>query len=130
MDVDMCSLIDDQVVTTAVPAARKSAHGLHICTWLGTGPTVSVNFSRGSKWTESADYKKIDLGGGVSGFQKVKTAGASECAIKWQHRAISGDVGENMSLNYSYLLSDGTKDDPCGKSLKLVQNALTKLPKP
>jgi hypothetical protein len=128
MDVDLCSVIDDQVVTTAVPAARKSASGLHICNWFGSGPTVSVAFTRGTKWTESADYKKIDLGGGVSGFQKTKTTGSSDCTIKWQHRAISGDVGENLSLNYTYYSAEASKDDPCGKSLKLVQNALTKLP--
>lgn len=130
VNVDLCSVIDGQVLTEAVPAARKQANGLHVCSWLGSGPSVLLTFTRGTKTVESADFKKVDLGGGVTGFQKTKKTGSSDCSIRWQHRSINGDVGDNLALNYTYYSADASKDDPCGKALKLVQNVLTKVPKP
>jgi hypothetical protein len=130
VDVDLCTVIDDQVMTEAVLAARKQAAGLHVCSWQGSGPNVLLTFTRGNKTTESADFKPVDLGSGVTGFQKSKKTGPSDCSIRWQHRSINGDVGDNLALSYSYYSADVTKDDPCGKAVKLAKNVLTKVPKP
>jgi hypothetical protein len=130
IDVDLCTVLDEQVAAEVVPAARKQAGGLHVCSWLGSGPNLLLTFNRGAKTTESADYQPVDLGGGVTGFQKTKKTGPSDCSIRWQHRSTNGDVGENLALSYSYYSADVSKDDPCGKALKLVKNVITKVPKP
>jgi hypothetical protein len=130
LNFDPCASVDDQVINEVVPAARKQADSLHGCNWGGSGPNVFISFSRDTPVTEGDGYRKIDLGGGVSGVQKAKTSRSSECTINWQHRPVDAGTSENVSVYYSYILADGSKDDPCGKDLKVVQNVLTKLPKP
>jgi hypothetical protein len=130
LNVDPCASLDDSVINEVIPAAKKSAGALHGCNWISSGPSLFLNFSRGVPWSEGNGYKKIDLGGGLWGFQKIKTTGSSECTITWQHRPLDAGTGENVSVYYSYILTDGSKDDPCGKDLKLAKNVLTKLPRP
>jgi hypothetical protein len=130
VNVDLCTVIDEQVAAEVVPAARKQASGLHTCSWQGSGPNVLLTYTRGNKTTESADYKPVDLGDGITGFKKTKASGPSDCSIRWQHRSISGDVGDNLALNYSYYSADAGKDDPCGKAVKLAKSVITKVPKP
>jgi hypothetical protein len=130
LNVDPCTAVDDSVADDVVPSARKASTSLHACNWSGTGPNLAISFSIDSPPVEGSGFRKIDLGGGVSGFQKSKTTGSSECTINWQHRSIDAETGENVSVYYSYILTDGAKDDPCGKALKITQNVMTKLPKP
>lgn len=130
LNVDPCAVVDDSVVGEVVPASKKASTSLHSCNWNGAGPNLAIGFAIDSPPVEGSGYRKVDLGGGVTGVQKSKTTGSSECTINWQHRSIDAETGENVSVYYSYILTDGTKDDPCGKALKITQNVMTKLPKP
>lgn len=130
LTVDPCASLDDSAAREAAPAAKKTATGLHSCSWNGSGPSLLLDLRRGATPIAGDGYQKVDLGGGVSGFQKITTADTSECTVKWQHRPLGNDTAETVILDYTYYSGDPAKDDPCGKAVKLAKNILTKLPKP
>lgn len=94
-----------------------------------SGPNLLLDLRRGDTPIEGGGYQKVDLGGGVSGFQKINTAG-TQCTVKWQHRPLGTDTGETAIVDYTYDSGDASKDDPCGKAVKLGKNVLPRLPKP
>ena len=95
-----------------------------------SGPNLLLDLRRGATPIEGDGYQKVDLGGGVSGIQKINTAGTSQCTVKWQHRPLGTDTGETAIVDYTYDSGDASKDDACGKAVKLGKNVLPRLPKP
>jgi hypothetical protein len=130
LPLDPCTGIDDEVAKEIAPVAKKSATGLHGCAWNGSGPQLTLDYRRGYAPGEGQSYKKVDLGGGVSGFQRLKQDNGSECTVEWQHRALDAEKGETVTVDYTNYNADAAKDDPCGKAVKLARNVLAKLPKP
>jgi hypothetical protein len=128
LTVDPCASLDDSAAKEAAPAAKKRA--IHSCSWNGSGPNLLLDLRRGATPIEGDGHQKVDLGGDVSGFQKIKTAGASQRTVKWQHRPLGNDTGETAIVDYTYYSGDASKDDPCGKAVKLAKNVLPRLPKP
>ena len=88
-----------------------------------SGPNLLLDLRRGATPIEGDGYQKVDLGGGVSGFQKINTAGTSQCTVKWQHQPLGNDTGETAIVDYTYYSGDASKDDPFGKAVKLAKTS-------
>lgn len=132
LTADPCTMADTAVVTPVVPSPKSAPSGLHSCDWKsnGTDPTVTVEFLPGLPPLEGDGYSKVDLGGGVTGFQKKGSTSSSQCQVEWQHRPWQGDDVELAQVDYqSYAAQPGT-DDPCGKAVTVAKNVVSKLPKP
>ncbi|WP_410616028.1 DUF3558 domain-containing protein [Amycolatopsis sp. lyj-109] len=128
LTADPCAMADPAVVTAAVPAAKPAPSGLHSCEWKDRGPTATVRFLPGLPPLVGDGYSKVDLGNGVTGFQKQATGGSARCKVEWQHRPWQGDDVELAQVDYQgYADNDA---DPCGKAVTVAKNVVTKLPKP
>ncbi len=128
LTADPCAMADAAVVTTAVPAAKPAPSGLHSCEWRDRGPTVTVGFLPGLPPLVGDGYSKVDLGTGVTGFQKPQTGSSARCKVQWQHRPWQGDDVELAQVDYQGY--DDNDPDPCGKAVTVAKNVVTKLPKP
>lgn len=128
---DSCTVADAAAVTPVVPAAKSAPIGLHSCEWQsnGTDPTVRVAFRPGLPPIVGDGSSKVDLGGGVTGFQKKGTTTTSRCTVEWQHRPWQGDDVELAQVDYQNYAAQADTDDPCGKAVAVAKNVVTKLPK-
>jgi hypothetical protein len=128
---DPCAMADSAAVTPVVPSAKSAPSGLHSCEWQSNGadPTVTVELLPGLPPLEGDGYSKVDLGGGVTGFQKKGTASSSQCEVEWQHRPWQGDDVELAQVDYRSYTGNPATDDPCGKAVTVAKNVVTKLPK-
>jgi hypothetical protein len=132
LTADPCVMAESSVVASAAPSAKPAPSGLHGCDWKATAAaaTVSVEFLPGLPPLEGDGYSKVDLGGGVTGYQKKGTSSSSECDIEWQHRPWQGDDVELAQVRYQNYNAQPDTDDPCGKAVTVAKNVVTKLPKP
>lgn len=130
LTADPCAIADAAVVASAVPSPKPTPSGLHSCEWKGSaaGPGVTIGFLPGLPPLAGDGYAKVDLGGGVTGFQKPDTPGSARCRVQWQHRPWQGDDVELAQVDYRGY--DDEKGDPCGKAVAVAKNVVTKLPKP
>ncbi|MCR6481848.1 DUF3558 domain-containing protein [Amycolatopsis sp. OK19-0408] len=129
---DPCAMADSATVAQAAPSPKAAPSGLHSCDWTGDrgrNPTVTVEFLPGLPPIVGDGYSKVDLGGGVTGFQKKGTGSASECQVEWQHRPWQGDDVELAQVDYRNTSGNPDADDPCGKAVTVAKNVVTKLPK-
>jgi hypothetical protein len=127
---DPCAMADAAVVASAVPSAKSAPSGLHSCVWKGSvaGPEVTVGFLPGLPPLAGDGYSKVDLGNGVTGFQKPDTGSSARCRVQWQHRPWQGDDVELAQVDYQGYADSG--GDPCGKAVTVAKNVVTKLPRP
>jgi hypothetical protein len=132
LTADPCAMAESSVVASAAPSPKQAPSGLHSCDWTsnGTNPTVSVEFLPGLPPLEGDGYSKVDLGGGITGFQKKGTSSTSQCDVEWQHRPWQGDDVELAQVHYRDYNAKPDTDDPCGKAGTVAKNVVTKLPKP
>jgi hypothetical protein len=132
LTADPCAMAESSVVASAAPSPKQAPSGLHSCDWTsnGTNPTVSVEFLPGLPPLEGDGYSKVDLGGGITGFQKKGTSSTSQCDVEWQHRPWQGDDVELAQVRYRDYNAKPDTDDPCGKAVTVAKNVVTKLPKP
>ncbi|MEV7092377.1 DUF3558 domain-containing protein [Amycolatopsis sp. NPDC051045] len=128
LTADPCATADTAVVASAVPSAKSAPSGLHSCEWKGkaTGPAVAVGFLPGLPPLAGDGYSQVDLGSGITGFQKQETTGSPRCKVQWQHRPWQGDDVELAQVDYRAGAADS---DPCGKAVTVAKNVVTKLPK-
>ncbi|WP_245804961.1 DUF3558 domain-containing protein [Amycolatopsis australiensis] len=132
LTADPCAMADTSVVSTVVPSAKSGPAGLHACAWKsnGTDPAVTVGFLPGLPPVVGDGYAKVDLGNGVTGYQKQQSTSASRCTVQWQHRPWQGDDVELAQVDYESYAAEPKADDPCGKAVTVAKNVVTKLPKP
>lgn len=132
LTADPCAMADAAGVAPAVPSAKSAPSGLHSCDWRsnGTNPTATVEFLPGLPPIVGDGYSKVDLGGGVTGFQKQGTVSSSQCEVEWQHRPWQGSDVELAQVEYRNFDAQPDADDPCGKAVVVAKNVVTKLPKP
>lgn len=132
LTADPCAMADTAAVTPAVPSAKSAPSGLHSCQWQSNGanPTVTVEFLPGLPPIVGDGYSKVDLGAGVTAFQKQADGSASRCTVQWQHRPWQGDDVELAQVDYENYNAKPDTDDPCGKAVTVAKNVVTKLPKP
>ncbi|MDQ7804960.1 DUF3558 domain-containing protein [Amycolatopsis sp. A133] len=128
LTADPCAMADTAVVAAAVPSAKSAPSGLHSCEWRDRGPAVTVGFLPGLPPIVGDGYSKVDLGNGVTAFQKQATEGSARCKVQWQHRPWQGDDVELAQVDYQGY--DDDNGDPCGKAVTVAKNVVTKLPKP
>jgi hypothetical protein len=128
LTADPCAMADTAAVTAVVTAAKPAASGLHSCVWRDRGPSVTVGFRPGLPPLVGDGYSKVDLGNGVTGFQKQATGGSARCKVEWQHRPWQGDDVELAQVDYQGY--DDNDSDPCGKAVAVAKNVVTKLPRP
>jgi hypothetical protein len=127
LTADPCAMADAVVVTSVVPSAKAAPTGLHSCEWKDRGPSVTVGFLPGLPPLVGDGYSKVDLGNGVTGFQKPQTGDSARCKVQWQHRPWQGDDVELAQVDFQGY-ADGDRD-PCGKAVTVAKNVVTKLPK-
>ena len=126
LTADPCAMADAAVVTSVVTAAKPAPSGLHSCEWKDRNPSVTVGFRPGLPPLVGDGNSKVDLGNGVTGFQKQGTGGSARCKVEWQHRPWQGDDVELAQVDYQ-----GDDDgDPCAKAVTVAKNVVTKVPKP
>ncbi|MFG1639894.1 DUF3558 domain-containing protein [Amycolatopsis sp. NPDC049252] len=132
LTADPCAMADSSVVASAAPSPKPGPTGLHSCDWTGNAanPTVSVEFLPGLPPLVGDGFSKVDLGGGITGFQKKGTASSAECEVEWQHRPWQGDDVELAQVRYRNYNTQPDTDDACGKAVTVAKNVVTKLPKP
>lgn len=128
LTADPCAMADTAVVASAVPAAKPAPSGLHSCEWRDRGPAVTVGFLPGLPPIVGDGYSKVDLGNGVTAFQKQETGGSARCRVQWQHRPWQGDDVELAQVDYQGYADNDS--DPCGKAVTVAKNVVTKLPEP
>lgn len=129
--VDPCTAADNAVVGEVVPHGTTTLTSFHSCDWSsGTGPQISIGFRYGLPPEERDEWKKVDLEGGVTGYQKIGVGDNAECKIEWQHRLWVDDTVEIASVIYQN--RDEKKDEAasCGKAAKVAKSVAAKLPKP
>ncbi|MEV6874343.1 DUF3558 domain-containing protein [Amycolatopsis sp. NPDC051128] len=132
LTADPCAMADTAVVASAVPSAKPAPSGLHSCEWTGTrkDPAVTVEFLPGLPPLVGDGYSKVDLGNGITGYQKQGSTSSSRCTVEWQHRPWQGDDVELAQVDYESNDAKADADDPCGKAVTVAKNVVTKLPKP
>ncbi|WP_290059054.1 DUF3558 domain-containing protein [Amycolatopsis solani] len=132
LTADPCAMADTATVTAAVPSAKSAPSGLHSCEWKSNGsdPTITVKFLPGLPPIVGGGYSKVDIGGGVTAYQKQPTTSSSRCVVEWQHRPWQGDDVELAQVDYSSYAAEASSDDPCGKAVTVAKNVVGKLPKP
>ncbi|RSD13690.1 DUF3558 domain-containing protein [Amycolatopsis eburnea] len=130
LTADPCAMADTSAVSAVAPSAKSTPAGLHSCEWKGKDPKVTVKFLPGLPPIVGDGYSKVDIGGGVTAFQKQTSASASRCAVQWQHRPWEGDDVELAQVEYENYAAEASSDDPCGKAVTVAKNVVTKLPKP
>ncbi|MFJ1760939.1 DUF3558 domain-containing protein [Amycolatopsis sp. NPDC088138] len=132
LTADPCTMAESSVVASAAPSPKQAPTGLHSCDWASNAanPTVSVEFLPGLPPLVGDGFSKVDLGGGITGFQKKGTSSSAECEVEWQHRPWQGDDVELAQVRYRNYNTKPDTDDACGKAVTVAKNVVTKLPKP
>jgi hypothetical protein len=129
--VDFCAVVDDTTITNTLGrGSEKSPYGLHGCTWSGGTVTGYLDYDVTGAPSADDGETKVDLGGGLTGYQKLETNAGKRCAISWLHRPTQGDHGEVVRFQYDNYHDDAAADDACGKALTVVKALLPNLPRP
>lgn len=127
--VDFCTVVDDATITGALGrGSQPSGYGLHGCTWSGGVATGYLELDEKARPT-AEDGQLVDLGGGVTGYQKLETTSGKRCSIEWLHRPGGDREGEVVTFEYNNYHDDAGGDDACGKAQTVTKAALAKLPR-
>lgn len=130
LPVDFCTVVDDATITGVLGrGSEPSAFGLHGCSWSGGAATGELQFDESTAPT-AEDGRPVDLGGGVTGYQKLDTDAGKRCTVTWLHRAAGGGKGDVVTFDYNNYHDDAGNDDACGKAQTVAKAALAKLPRP
>ncbi len=127
--VDFCAIVDEGLVTNVLGRGSKSSvYGLHGCTWSGGLATAYLDYDIRLVPDARDGAAPVDLGGGVTGYQKLETGAGRQCTIDWLHRATGDGKGEVVSFKYDNFHDDAGNDDACGKAATVVKGLLPALP--
>jgi hypothetical protein len=129
LPVDFCTLIDDTTLTNVLGrGSERSFYGLHGCSWSGGAAGGYLYYDDTGDPATDDGVTKVDLGGGVSGYQKLDTTAGKRCTISWLHRPTQDGNGEVVTFEYDNYHDDAGNDDACGKALTAAKAVLPKLP--
>jgi hypothetical protein len=103
-------------------------YGMHGCSWSGGAATGYLDYDLRRTPAADEDERPVDLGNGVTGFQRLDTTAGKQCEIDWQHRPAGEGEGEVVSFKYNNYHDDAGNDDACGKAQTVVKALLPKLP--
>ncbi len=128
--LDPCALADDAVVAEVLGrGTEKGASGLHDCHWSGGNADGYLRISETVEPSEGDNGTRVDLGGGVTGYQEKRTNAGNSCVIAWTHLKTGDGEGEIVKFTYDNFHDDAAGDDSCGKARRIVGTILPKLPK-
>ncbi|NYI87128.1 hypothetical protein HNR02_000451 [Amycolatopsis endophytica] len=128
--LDPCTLADDAVATEVLGrGTTKKPTGLHDCNWYGGNAQGDLRITETVDPTEGDDGTRVDLGGGLTGYQKEENRSSKSCTIVWKHLPTADGEGEIVKFEYTNYHDDAGGDDACGKARRIVDTILPKLPK-
>ena len=128
--VDPCAVSDDAVTQEVLGReTAKKPVGLHDCSWSGGNATGDLRISETVEPSEGDDGIRVDLGGGITGYQKQENNAGARCTIAWTHLSTGDGEGEIVEFTYENFHDDAAGDDSCGKARRIVGTILPKLPK-
>ncbi|WP_177242475.1 DUF3558 domain-containing protein [Amycolatopsis marina] len=127
--LDPCTGLDDAATGDVLTGeVDKRATSLHDCTWNSRGTDLTLGYRLGHLPSVQDAAEEVDLGGGVTGYQKVTSPDSAQCAISWVHRPIDETLGELVALEYRNRDADAKTDDACGKAKVLATKVAAGLP--
>lgn len=127
--VDFCTVVEDSTITGVLGrGSKKSVYGLHGCSWSGGLASGYLEYDTALA-PSTQDGDQIDLGGGLTGYQKLETNAGKRCTITWLHLPARDGRGEVVSFQYNNYHDDAGNDDACGKTQTVVKSLLPKLPR-
>ncbi|WP_162830164.1 DUF3558 domain-containing protein [Amycolatopsis palatopharyngis] len=127
--VDPCAGIDDAAVSEILTGeVSKAATGLHDCAWNSSGPDLTLGFRLGYPPSAEEGAEEVDLGDGLTGYQRMSVQDSAQCMVVWLYRPIDETQGEVVSLDYTNYNTDAASDDPCGKAGTLARKVVAALP--
>ncbi len=128
--LDPCTLVDDTVAAEVLGrSTTKRPGGLHECHWSGGNATGYLRISETVEPSDGDDGTRVDLGGGITGYQEKRTTAGNSCTIAWTHLRTGDGEGEVVKFEYDNFHDDAAGDDSCGKARRIVDTILPKLPK-
>ncbi|TNC22126.1 DUF3558 domain-containing protein [Amycolatopsis alkalitolerans] len=128
LTVDFCAVTDENVITDALGrGSTGQVYGLHGCTWSGGSATGYLDY--GIKPAPDANgATPVDLGDGVTGYQRLETGSGRRCFVNWLHLPMGNGSGEVVSVQYDNYHDDAANDDACGKAAAIARSVIPKLP--
>lgn len=128
--LDPCALIDPATATEVLGGdTTGNPAGLHDCYWSGGNATGYLRISDRVVPVEGEDGVRIDLGGGITAFQKEANVSGKSCEIAWTHLPTKDGYGEVVKFEYDNFHDDAANDDACGKARRVVDTIVPKLPR-
>ncbi|MFC4078813.1 hypothetical protein [Amycolatopsis samaneae] len=128
LTADPCTMLDTSAIDAAgVKSATRLTTTLHSCVW-GLSPTATVTLAPNLAPAEGDGFVKVDLGGGLTAYQKASTTSA-DCRVQWKHREWQGKQVEVAQVQFTDVGGSSGKDAACGKAVGLAKNLAQKLPK-
>ncbi|HEY0451785.1 DUF3558 family protein [Actinophytocola sp.] len=131
LDLDPCQALDRAAITPAVGTADEgSPYNLHWCNWNTGTASLGLWFRVGlDPKTGASDAKTVDLGSGVTGYQKATASGVASCELQFAHRPFGSGDAEIVHLFYDKQ-KPAKGEDPCVATQALAKTLISTLPKP
>jgi hypothetical protein len=131
--VDPCSLLDATALKTALGGAETSPspYTLHWCNWVGDKVTAGIWFRLGyDPKDDTVDPgQPVDLGNGLTVYQKADTTSGASCRLEWGHRS-TGEDGADEIIEVDFDNSSPAQgDNGCATAVEVVKLLVPKLPK-
>lgn len=128
IETDPCASVADGTLAEVLgDEVAAEPTGLHSCQFRVGRAAVYVRFSVGYPPIPEG-RTEIDLGGGHMASRKESTTDLAECNVSWQHRAVSDEEGEQVSVDYSDYGEDATQKQACSKVTDVARSVVTTLP--
>ncbi|WP_431878125.1 DUF3558 domain-containing protein [Amycolatopsis sacchari] len=130
IDVDFCTILDEATITNVLGrGSDPTPYGMHGCSWNGGVATGYLDYDEKRVPAVGEGETQVDLGGGLTGVQELRSGSGRTCSIDWLHRPTADGEGEVVSFEYNNFHDDAANDDACGKALTVVKALLPKLPR-
>jgi hypothetical protein len=109
-------------------ADAGTPYNLHWCNWHGSTSNLGVWLRLGYDPAKSSVGEAVDLGGGVTGYKKATTGGATSCEVQWGHRQFRGDDTEIVHIFFDQQ-KPKKGADPCAPVVTFAKTLIPALPK-
>ena len=130
---DPCTLVDAAAMNTALGEETTiSPYSLHWCNWVGEKVNGGIWFRTGYDPKDSSvdPGTPVDLGGGVTGYQKGTVESSASCRLEWRHRS-TGDDGADEIIEVDVDKREpAAGDNGCPTAIAVAKLLIPALPKP
>lgn len=126
--VDFCAVADAGALADVLGRGSDPAvYGLHGCTWSGGVATAYLDYDV-KTLPDASDGTAVDLGNGITGYQKPDNGAGRACTLEWSHRPTGNGEGEVVTFQYENYHKDAGDDDACGKGVTVAKTLIPRLP--